>query len=261
MKTVSYFAICKELIRCDVTVFTQMIVDKIIDLAVWASISIFVNAYVMPYFGVQEGFGLFQFGGILAAVGIFELYTTVMDLVLDFEGDRIIDYRLTLPIPSWLALASKVIYYALTYFILAVCMIPVGKICLWHRFDLMQVNYLKLLLALIFQSLLCACFSLFIASWIENVNRLGTVWSRFIFPMWFMGGFAFSWGALYSVWPTLAWIDLVNPMIYVTESTRVAILGQEEFMNFWLCLLAITFFCAVCFAVGMHKIKRRLDYV
>jgi hypothetical protein len=261
MKTISYFAICRELVRCDLAIFRQLIIDKIIDLSVWASISIFVNGYIMPYFGVIEGFGLFQFGGILAAVGIFELYTTVMDLVLDFEGDRIIDYRLTLPIPSWMALLSKVIYYALTYFILALCMIPVGKICLWNQFDLMQVNYLKLILALIFQSLLCACCSIFIASWIENMGKLGTVWSRFIFPMWFMGGFAFSWKALYSVWPALAWIDLVNPMIYVTESTRVAILGQENFLNFWLCLVAITFFSVLCFVVGMSKIKKRLDYV
>jgi ABC-type polysaccharide/polyol phosphate export permease len=79
--------------------------------------------------------------------------------------------------------------------------------------------------------------------------------------MWFMGGFAFSWQALYNVWPALAWVDLANPMIYVTESTRVAILGQENFLNFWLCLVAITFFSVLCFVVGMSKIKKRLDYV
>ncbi len=261
MKSVSYFAVCKELIRCDLVIFRQLVIDKIIDFAVWASISIFVNAYILPYFGVQAGFGLFQFGGILAAVGIFEIYRTAVDLVLDFEGDRIVDYRLTLPIPSWLALLSKVVYFVMIYFFLAVCMIPVGKLCLWNQLDLMQINYPKLALALIFQSLFCACFALFVSSWIEHVGKMGTIWSRCVFPMWFMGGFAFSWKALYSVWPAVAWIDLINPMIYVTESTRVAILGQENFLNFWLCLVAIAFFSALCFVVGMRKLKRRLDYV
>lgn len=215
----------------------------------------------MPYFGVQQGFGLFQFGGVLAAIGIFEIYRTAVDLVLDFEGDRIIDYRLTLPIPSWMVLLSKLIYFTLVYLFLAICMIPVGKICLWNQLDLMQINYFQLILALLFQSIFCACFVLFVSSWIEHVGKMGTIWSRCVFPMWFMGGFAFSWKALYSVWPTLAWIDLINPMIYVTESTRVAILGQENFLNFWLCLLAITFFSLTFFAIGMYKLQKRLDYV
>ena len=67
--------------------------------------------------------------------------------------------------------------------------------------------------------------------------------------------------SLYHVLPVVAWINLINPMIYITESTRAAMLGTDGYINFWLCLLAITFFSGICLAIGMHNLKKRLDYV
>jgi ABC-type polysaccharide/polyol phosphate export permease len=206
-------------------------------------------------------FGAFQFGGILAAIGLFELYSSAVDLVSDFEGDRVIDYRLTLPIPSWLAIASKAAYFFIIYLTLSILMLPIGKLLVWNQLDVTQINYLQLALALIAQSVFYACFVIWASSIIDNMSKLGSVWSRFIFPMWFMGGFQFSWISLYHVLPIVAWINLLNPMIYITESTRAALLGQADYLNFWLCLLAITFFSGICLAVGMRNLKKRLDYV
>jgi ABC-type polysaccharide/polyol phosphate export permease len=204
---------------------------------------------------------VFQLGGVLAAIWLFELYSSAVDLVADFEGDRMIDYRLTLPIPSWLAIVSKAGYYFIIYTALSVLMLPIGKLSLWYQLDLSQINYLQLALAIIFQNIFCACFVIWASSVIENMSKLSSVWARFIFPMWFMGGFQFSWMSLYHVLPIVAWIDLINPMIYITESTRVALLGQADYLNFWVCLLAITFFSGVCLAMGMRNLKKRRDYV
>lgn len=261
MKIFSYLAICKNLIYSDLLIFKQMVVDKVIDIAIWVVITVGVNAYIMPYFGLAQEFGMFQLGGVIAAIGLFELYTTSVDLVSDFEGDCIINYRLTLPIPSWLALLSKAAYFFIIYLILSIAMVPVGKLCLWHQFDLSKVDYIKFAIALIVQSIFYASFSLFAASIIENMTKLGSIWARFIFPMWFMGGFCFSWVALHSVFPTVAWINLINPMIYITESTRVAMIGPEGYLNFWLCIVAIVVFSIICFVWGLHNIKKRLDYV
>jgi ABC-2 type transport system permease protein len=256
-----YFNVCKNLILSDLIIFKQTILDKFIDISIWVILTIFVTGYIMPYFGLSATFGAFQLGGVLAAVGLFELYSSAVDLIADFEGDRIIDYRLTLPIPSWLALLSKAGYYFIVYLTLTVCMLPVGKISLWNQLDLGQISYLKLFLALTFQSIFYACFVIWASSMIDNMSKLGSVWARFIFPMWFMGGFQFSWISLYHALPIVAWINLINPMIYITECTRAALLGQADYLNFWLCLLAIVFFSAICVAVGMRNLKKRLDYV
>ncbi|MBP6869761.1 ABC transporter permease [Candidatus Babeliales bacterium] len=257
----SYFNVCKNLILSDLIIFKQMFIDKFIDVTIWVILTIFVTGYIMPSFGLQADFGVFQFGGILAAVGLFELYSSVVDFVSDLQGDRVIDYNLTLPIPSWLAIASKAGYFFIIYFLLSLALLPVGKVCLWNQLDLMKIDYIKLLLAIIVQNIFYACFAIWAASVIDNMSKLGRVWSRFIFPMWFMGGFQFSWFSLYSVVPLIAWINLINPMIYVTEAMRVALLGQADYLNFWLCLATITIFSIIILLAGLRNLKKRLDFV
>ena len=261
MKKYVYFNICKNLILSDLIVLRPMFISKFIDISIWVILTIFVTGHVMPYFGLSANFGSFQFGGVIAAVGLFELYSSVVDFVSDLHGDRVIDYNLTLPIPSWLAILSKGIYYFIIYFILSIAVLPVGKIMLWNQFDLSLVHYFKLLLAVVFQNIFYASFTIWAGSIIEDMSKLGTIWSRFIFPMWFMGGFQFSWIALYSVTPKIAIINLLNPMIYVTESTRVALLGQTDYLNFWICLLMIMFFSVICFLAGLKNLKKRLDFI
>ena len=260
MNKIFYGYVCKELVYADLVIFKQMFFDKWFDLAIWVILTTVVSGYIMPFFGLAN-FGMFQLGGVIAATGIFELYSSAIDLVADFEGDRTINYSLTLPIPSWLAIISKSVYYFIIYFVLSLLMLPVGKLALWQQFDLSKVCYPKLILALIAQSIFYACFVLWASSVIENMTRLGNIWARFIFPMWFMGGFQFSWTALYQAFPTIAYINLLNPMIYITEAVRVAILGQSGYINFWLCLLAILIISLLCVTRGMHNLKRRLDFV
>jgi len=256
-----YFNVCKNLILSDLIIFKQIFLNKFIDISIWIILTIFVTGYIMPYFGLANDFGVFQLGGVIAAVGLFEVYSSAVDLVVDFEGDRVVDYTLTLPIPSWLAICSKAGYYFILYFALTVSILPLGKLLLWNQLDLTQINYFKLLLAIIFQSMFFACFVIWASSMIDNMSKLGAVWARFIFPMWFMGGFQFSWISLHHVLPAIAWIDLLNPMIYTTESTRAALLGQADYLNFWLCLVATFFFSALCLAAGLRNLKQRLDYI
>ncbi|OQA32825.1 MAG: ABC-2 type transporter [Candidatus Dependentiae bacterium ADurb.Bin331] len=261
MKKMFYFNVFKELVKADLVVFREIIFDKCIDLSIWVILTVLVMAYIMPYFGLSNNFGVFQLGGVIAGVGLFELYRNIVDLIVDFEGDRIINYYLTLPLPSWLVILSKATYFALTSFILSLFMIPVGKLVLWNQLNLATISYPKLLLACMCASLFYGCFALFAASLISGMSKIGRVWARFIFPMWFMGGFQFSWTALHHVLPTVAFMILVNPIIYITESVRTAILGQENYINFWLCLSVLLLCTVGFFALGIRNLKKKLDYV
>lgn len=255
-----YFNTCKNLVWADLCVFKQNVMTKAIDVGIWVVLTVIVTGYVMPYFGL-DNFGPFQLCGVIAAVGLFELYSCVVDLVADLEGDRVINYSLTLPIPSIYALISKSVYYCIIYAVLTILMLPLGYICLWNQWHLMDICYYKLALAILFQSIFYSCFVLWAASMVENMGKLGTVWSRYIFPMWFMGGFQFSWLALYSAMPYVAYLNVINPMIYITESTRAAMLGQSGYINFWICLVAIAAFSVLCLALGIRNLKKRLDFV
>lgn len=257
----SYFNVCKNLVAADLRIFRRTFVDKYIDVSIWVILTILVTGYIMPYFGLTHDFGVFQLGGIIAAVGLFELYTSVVELVSDFEGDRTINYNLTLPIPSWLAIVSKGFYFFLVYVALALFVLPLGKLCLWYQLDLTSIDYVKLLGAILCQSVFFACFVLWAASIVRNMTDMGKVWSRFVFPMWFMGGFQFSWFSLYNVLPVIAYINLLNPMMFITEAIRVSILGQAEYLNYWLCLVVIILFSLFFFTWGLRILKRRLDFL
>lgn len=261
MNKVSYFSVCKDLILADLLCFKQTFFDKVIDVSIWVVLTMVVTSYIMPYFGLSRDFGVFQLAGIIAAIGLFELYANVVELVSDFEGNKTINYSLTLPIPSWLAILSKSAYYFIIYVFLSLLMVPIGKLTLWHQFDLTQINYFKFFLSVIMQNMFYACFVIWVSSIVANMAHMGSVWARCIFPMWFMGGFQFSWIALHKAMPHAAYINLLNPMIYITEAGRVAIIGQTGYINFWLCLLAIAFFSLLSFALGIRNLKKRLDFV
>lgn len=257
----THLRICKELIRTDLLIFRKELVSKCIDLLIWVVLNLMVTGYILPYFGLSKNFGLFQLGGVIAAAALFEMYSNVASLVSDFSYSRVIYYNLTLPLPSWLAVASKMIYYGIIYFFIAACMLPAGKLCLWNQVDLTLVNYTKLCIALLAQGVFYACFILLPVSLIANPSQMRSVWARFIFPMWITGGFQFSWFALHAVLPHMAYAVLFNPLIYITESLRIALMGQTGFLNFWLCIALILLYSLIFLYLAMKKLKKRLDYV
>lgn len=261
MNKLAYFNIFKELVKIDLNIFKQNFKDKIIDLTIWVVLTLFVTRYILPYFGVSNTYGILQLGGVLAAVGLFESYPGIIDIVSDVEGDKIINYSLTLPIPSYLVILSKVTYFAITYLLLTICVFPIGVLCLWGEIDLASIDYLKLFIAFIVTCGFYGSFAMWAASITKNMQTLGTVWSRYIFPMWFLGGFQFSWKALYSVFPIIAYLNLFNPMIYITEAIRSTILNPNDYLNFWLCIMAILFFTVTFFIFGFKTLKKRLDFI
>ena len=257
-----YFNVFKHLLLTDFSIFMQVFKDKFINLFIWVGITAAVMGYVMPAFGLAGDYGSFQLAGLLASAGLFEVFPSVMSLVSDFEGDRMISYHLTLPIPSWLVLVKTACFYALSAMILTVCVLPMGKLVLWNQFDLSQINYFRLATIVTVTGSFFGIFTLWITSMVTDVAHIGNVWMRFIFPLWFLGGFQFSWKVLHGLFPWFAYINLANPMIYTMEATRVALLGNEPaYLPFWVCVVAIIGFKVLFATHALVRLKKRLDFV
>ena len=256
-----YLSIFKQLLVEELVIFRETFGDKIINLSIWVSITAGIFGYIMPAFGLAADYGSFQLAGLIASAGLFEIFPSVMMLVSDIEGDRVISYQLTLPLPSWLILIKKITYYALNALSLSLCVMPIGKLVLWNQFDLTQIRIIPFLLMVITSSIFYGTLTLWLASKVQNMSKIGNVWMRFIFPIWFLGGFQFSWGVLYKMYPIFAYINLLNPMTYVMEGMRAALLGQQEFLSVWLCILALIIFSILSGWRATIKLKQRLDFV
>jgi len=251
----------KELLKTDLMLFKRIFIDKLINLFIWIITMLGVNAYIMPAFGLTTEYGGFMLASILACSGLFEVTPSVSQIISDLEGDRTIDYKLTLPIPSWLVFVESLVNYAFSAAAMAILILPVGKLILWNMFSLSSVNIVQFIVMFILFNLFYGALTLWQASFVKDMASIENAWMRYIYPMWFLGCFQFSWDSLYQVSPVLAYLDLVNPMTYITEGTRIAILGTESSLNFWSCAAMTFLFCIFGTVHGIKRLQKRLDFV
>jgi len=223
--------------------------------------TVLIFAYVMPEFGLQESYGAFMLASMCSTTGLFQSFGYLAELVADIEGDRVISYCFTLPIPSWLVFIRLIIYYTISFMLLSILVLPVGKVMLWNSFSLAGVNYGKYVLIFLLTNIFYAVLALWTASFVRSLLRLDSVWMRIIYPLWFLGCFQFSWASLWQVSPALAYINLINPITYIAEGTRAAVLGQAGSLNFWYCVLALVLFIGLGGWHAIRRLKKRLDFV
>lgn len=257
----SYLHTMYYLFATDIKVFLQIIQDKLVNMFVWLVIGSIVNIYLLPSYGITTAYGTFMIASMAASAGLFEQFSSTVKLISDFEGDNVTGFYFTLPMPSYLVLVAYMAFYALCTFTLCIGIIPVAKLLFWNHFNLSQFSFIKYALMLFVTSLFYGAFTLWLAGMVSGMQRIGSVWMRFIYPMWTFGGFQYQYGALLKISPIMARISLINPQLYIMEGTRAAILGQEGYLNIWLCAGMVFMFTILCGMHAIYLIKRRLDFV
>ncbi len=261
MQMSSYARTMFYLINTQYRVFLQTIKDKYIDLFIWIIGMSAVTIYMLPSFGLSHAYGSFMIASMAASAGLFEQYTSTVNLIGDFEGDNITSFYLTLPIPSWMVFVSYAVFYAFNTLALAVFVVPIAKLIFWNHFDLSEFSCIKYAVMLLATSSFYASFTIWMVGLVPNLQHAGSIWMRFIFPLWTFGAFQYSYAVLYGLNVWFAYASLGNPMVYLMEGTRAAILGQAGSLNIWMCAGVSFFFTILFTAHGISRIKRRLDYV
>ncbi len=247
------------LIQRDMLVFWPTYKDRVINSLLWATISLLVFDQVMPSLGLSSGYAAFLAASNIASWGFFDVMENVAKTTSDIEGERSISYYLTLPIPQWMVFFRIGIANALSAFFVVLMFVPITKIILWNKLSFGQISFVKLFIILVLTNLFYGLFSLYLAAKTENLDKITNIWMRVIFPLWFLGCYQFPWYTLKNVAPVIAYIDLFNPLVYIMEGTRAALIGQEGALNFWYCVLALCIFCTIAGYVGIKKMKKRLD--
>jgi len=256
-----YYNTFKHLLIADLIVYFTILKKKFLDICIYVGITISIMGYVMPALGLSKQYGVFQLVSLIAAMGLLDVYANVSGLVADFEGDFALSYQLTLPIPTRLILLKIVCYYALTGIIVSFLVLPLGKLILWNQFDLTKISIIKFLIIVITANLFYGVYTLWLASMISSMKQIGQVWTRYNFPLYFLGCSQFSWETLYNQAPILAYINLLNPVTLIMEGTRAAFLGQDGYLPFWYCTLGLTGFILLYGLHALVRLKKRLDFV
>ncbi len=257
----SYLQTVWELFKTDLFLLSQTLKDKIINAFIWASANILITAYILPALGFENSYGAFMAASVIVTCGGFELVTQLSYFYADIEGENHTSFLLTLPLPNWLILVKQGLFYAFNSFIICIMALITAKVLLFYRLDLSSISFLKLTIALLIMNAFYGSFTLFMIAFTKGLATIENSWMRILFPLWFLGGFQFSWMSLYNVAPRFAYLNLLNPYTHATEMMRAAMISQQGNLPFWYSagtLLALTFILG---GWGIARIRRRLDFI
>lgn len=248
------------LVYRDITIYVPFVFEKTINALVWISSTALAFEYIFPQLGMPSMGGVVAVGG-LAVWNFFSILHNITMFIADLEGERSISYYLTLPIKQEFVLLRIAVSVALQGMLLSSSFLAFFKVLLGKGLDLSHISYAKFLLIYCSYNFFYGALTLFFASFVKQLYTVLTVWQRYMWPLWYFGCAQFSWATLYKANYIAAYGDLLNPLTYIMEGTRAAVLGQEGNLNFWWCFLMIWMFTLVVLSVGIRRLKRRLDCI
>lgn len=256
-----YKSIFINLLREEFTILGQTFYNKVFNSLIWATTTILVAAFLLPLFGMDESFGSFLAVGTFVSIGGFEMYSSIGNFIADLQSEKYFNFQLTLPIPTWLLLTKNITIYFINSSIMSLIAFICCKLVLYNKFDLSQLNIIQTIIGFMVVNLFYGVFTIWGISQTRNLLEIENVFMRYIYPLWYLGGYQFSWKALHHLSPTLAYVSLLNPYTYIYEGMRSAMLEPESYLNFWICMLAMLFTTFLLGWWGIVKLKKRLDFV
>ena len=258
----NYIHLFWQLLKADLIIYKQRIISRFIDSIIMMSIVTIIFSFIYPAaFGMAKEFGAFVLIGILVNVAIFEIWPFTARFIADINGNNSVSYYLTLPIPSWLIFIKSALAHSCKTIIMSALLLPLGKILLWNRLHFNHVCWYKFILIFISIHLFYNIFALSMLSIPKNMDDMGTIWNRILFPLWFFGAAEFPWQTVYKLSKPLAYVSLANPFVYTMEGIRAAFFGQEGYLSFWICLGVIWLNIIFFSWLGITRLRKRLDFI
>ncbi|HEY2654849.1 MAG TPA: ABC transporter permease [Solirubrobacteraceae bacterium] len=203
----------------------------------------------------KPGYADLLFPGLLALTAVLTgLQTLAFPLVIEFGWTKEIEDRLLAPMATGLVAAEKLLFASARAIVAATVMIPVGILVLGHipwRWEGLPL----FLAALLLGSLLGASLGLVMGT-LVTPNRINMVFSLVLTPLLFTGATQYPWPTL-SALPWFKVVTACNPMTYVSEAMRAALVPEVPHIAPWICLVVLVGANAVLISIGMRGFYRR----
>ena len=250
-----------QLIRKELVVSLEDLKKKWVQACISILTMFIIFHYIMPKMGLHDEYVVFFVISLVASFGFYDMVGGIAALIADLNGDRSISYLLTIPLSNFLSISSIVIGWSLCGILMTLLLLPCAQLLLFSQLKLTQISFIKFLIILISANLLFGYFALWLASLIQKVKNTGWLWIMVINPLYMLGCYYCSWKVIWTFSKTLAIIQLFNPITYVMEGIHSTILGQQGFLSFWICLMALWVFIPLFSFDAYRRLKRRLDFI
>jgi ABC-2 type transport system permease protein len=213
---------------------------------------LFVFGKVLGSLGyTQNNYADLLFPGLLALTAVITgMQTLAFPLVVEFGWTKEIEDRLLAPMSTGLVAAEKVLFASMRAVVATSVMIPVGILVLgsipwrWAGLPL-------LILTIILGSLLGSGLGLVMGTLVVP-QRINIVFS----PLLFTGCSQYPWPSL-SKLPWFQVITACNPMTYVSELMRAALVPSVPHIAPWVCLVVLAGSLTALMTIGAKGFYRR----
>jgi len=249
-----------KLLKRDLTVFAHSALDNYINTLSWVLLSLVVYQFIMPKMGWIYA-GDFLLVSCVISKAFFGIMDGVTSMVADLDGDKTITYDMTLPISHTLLFIKIALSNAIYTFLLSLFVLPAGKLLLWNYIQLPHFNILKFFIIMTATSIFAGFFSLYIIGTTQSIMQIEDVWSVKLFPLFCLGGFNFTWKIMFQTTPWLAYLNLINPVMYMFEGIRSATLEPSISLPFWICISFLLIASIPMGYIGIYLLKKRLDAI
>lgn len=202
---------------------------------------------------------MFLIGNAMLIIMILS-FTMAAKLLFDFEQERFIDYQITL-LPPRLVVLEQIFFYSLFTFLVMIPFFPLTKLLLRSNFSTVNASWLQAALILYIGSLCLSAYHFLVVTIMKDSNNIGSLWMRINIPMNILGGFWVPLHIIQQAVPLLSYLVYLNPLIYLTEGLRSAILGSPEFLSVWICASALSLFALLFTFLGLYFFKKKTDHI
>jgi len=203
----------------------------------------------------KNGYAQLLFPGVVGlTIVLTALQSTALPLVIDFSFTKEIEDRLLAPMPVALVAIEKVIFAAMRALIAGTVMFPIGY---WILGSLpVHASGVPLMITvMILGSLVGAAMGLTMGTLVPP-NRIQVWFALILTPLLFTGASQYPWPSLSGL-PWFQVITLFNPLTYVSEGLRAAMVPYVPHIQPWICIVALLVSLAVFMAIGIKGFMRR----
>jgi ABC-2 type transport system permease protein len=217
---------------------------------------VFVFGKVLTQLGfARPGFAELLLPGIIAlTVAVTGLQGTALPLVIDFSFTKEIEDRLLAPLPVSFVALEKILFGTLRALIAGAIMFPIGRLVLGALpFDASRVWLLIAFLLL--GAVMGSGLGMTLGTLVQP-SQISIVFALVLTPLLFTGCTQYPWPSLSS----LRWfqvLTLVNPLTYMSEGVRAAMVPQVPHMHAWIAVIVLFFATVGLVAAGVAGFMRR----
>ncbi|MGH3802914.1 MAG: ABC transporter permease [Pseudonocardiaceae bacterium] len=244
------------LLRRDIVVTGRELVAFLAQVLLQPVFFLFVFGKLLTTLGyTSSNYASLLFPGLVALTAtVTAIQSVAFPLVAEFGWTKAIEDRLLAPLPLWAVAAEKVVFATMRALVAAAVMFPIG-IGVLGSVPYRAAGLGLLVAVVLLGSLVGACIGLTIGTFVPP-NKISLAFSLIFTPLLFTSATQYPWPSL----ARLRWFQVLtaaNPITYVSEGTRAALVPHIPHIPGWICLLALVGSLMIFGTLGMIGFCRR----